>query len=51
MVQVDFSETDIKNLKVLLQFSKDACPLESLEGNLDNDYVDTLIVKLENATS
>ena len=51
MVQVDFSATDMKNLKVLLQFSKDACPLESLEGNMDNDYVDTLIEKLENATS
>lgn len=49
MFQIDFSEIDIKNLKILLQFSKDACPLDSLEGNIDNDYVDTLIQKLENA--
>lgn len=49
MVKVDFSQNDIKNLKVLLQFSKDACPLDSLEGNINNDYVDTLIEKLENA--
>lgn len=49
MVQLDFSEDDIKNLKTLLQFSKDACPVESLEGNMDNDYLDTLIDKLEKA--
>lgn len=40
MVQIDFSEHDIKNLKTLLQFSKDACPVESLDGNMDNDYLD-----------
>ncbi|MDR4491266.1 MAG: hypothetical protein R2685_10265 [Candidatus Nitrosocosmicus sp.] len=49
MVQIDFSEDDIKNLKTLLQFFKDACPVESLEGNMDNDYLDTLIDKLEKA--
>ena len=49
MVQIDFTEDDIKNLKTLLQFSKDTCPVESLEGNMDNDYVDTLIDKLEKA--
>ncbi|MDR4490497.1 MAG: hypothetical protein R2685_06295 [Candidatus Nitrosocosmicus sp.] len=47
MVQIDFSEDDIKNLKTLLQFSKDACPVESLDGNMDNDYLDTLIDKSE----
>ena len=47
MVQIDFSEVDIKNLKTLLLFSKDACPVESLEGNMDNDYLDMLIDKLE----
>ncbi|CAN5814642.1 hypothetical protein BH23THE1_BH23THE1_12350 [soil metagenome] len=51
MVQVDLSEADIKNLKVILQFSKDACPIESLEGNMDNDYLDTLIQKLEDVKS
>lgn len=30
-----FSAIDIKNLKVLLQFSKDVCSLESLEGNTE----------------
>jgi len=49
MVQIDFSEQDIRNLKTLLQFSKDACPVESLEGNIDNDYIDILIDKLEKA--
>jgi hypothetical protein len=48
MVQIDLSEDDIKNLKVILQFSKDACPIQSLEGNMDNDYLDSLIQKLEN---
>ena len=51
MVQIDFTEDDIENLKTLLQFSKDACPVESLEGNMDNDYLDTLIDKLEKAQS
>ena len=51
MVQIDLSEDDIKNLKVILQFSKDACPIESLEGNMDNDYLDSLIQKLENVKS
>ena len=51
MVQIDFSENDIKNLKTILQFSKDACPIESLEGNMDNDYLDVLIKKLENASN
>ena len=49
MTQVDLTEDDIKNLKTLLQFSKDACPVESLDGNMDNDYLDILIQKLENA--
>lgn len=49
MVQIDFTEDEIKNLKTLLQFSKDVCPVESLEGNMDNDYLDTLIDKLEKA--
>ncbi len=48
MVQIDFTAEDIKNIKTLLQFSKDACPVESLEGNIDNDYLDKLIQKLEN---
>lgn len=47
MVQIGFSENDIKNLKTLLQFSKDACSVESFEGTLDKDYLDTLIHKLE----
>jgi len=51
MVQVNLSENDIKNLKVILQFSKDACPIESLEGNMDNDYLDTLIQKLDDIKS
>ena len=51
MVQIDFSENDIKNLKTILQFSKDACPIESLEGNMDNDYLDVLIKKLDNASN
>jgi hypothetical protein len=38
---VHFSAIDIKNLKLLLQFSKDVCSLESLEGNTEKDDVDT----------
>lgn len=37
---MDFSATEKKKLKVPLQFSKTACPLESLERNMDKDYVD-----------
>jgi len=41
--QVELSDEEIKIIIAILRFSKDACPIESLPENIDDDYVESLI--------
>ena len=38
--QVELSDEEINKIIAILRFSKDACPIESLPENIDDDDVD-----------
>jgi hypothetical protein len=40
--QVELSDEDIKKITAISRFSKDACPIESLPANIDDD-VESLV--------
>jgi hypothetical protein len=41
--QVELSDEEIKKIIAILRFSKDACPIESLPENIDDDDVESLV--------
>lgn len=45
--QVDLSDDEVKKVIAILRFAKDACPVESISGNIDDDAVEDLISKFE----
>jgi len=45
--QVELSDEEIKIIIAILRFSKDACPIESLPENIDDDYVESLVSMFE----
>lgn len=45
--QVDLSDVEVKKVIAILRFAKDACPVESISGNIDDDAVENLISKFE----
>jgi hypothetical protein len=45
--QVELSDEEIKKIIAILRFSKDACPIESLPENIDEDEVERLVSKFE----
>jgi len=45
--QVELSDEEIKKIINILRFSKDACPIESLPENIDDDEVERLATKFE----
>ena len=45
--QVELSDEEIKKIIAILRFSKDACPIESLPENIDDDYVESLVSMFE----
>jgi hypothetical protein len=45
--QVELSDEEIKKIITILRFSKDACPIESLPENIDDDEVERLAKKFE----
>jgi hypothetical protein len=40
--QIKLSDEEIKKIIAILRFSKDACPIESLPANIDDD-VESLV--------
>jgi hypothetical protein len=44
--QVELSDEEIKKIIAILRFSKDACPIESIPENID-DEVERLVSKFE----
>jgi hypothetical protein len=47
--QVELSDEELKKLIVILRFSKDACPIESLPEKIESHEVDSLVSKFEKA--
>jgi hypothetical protein len=45
--QVELSDEEIKKIIAILRFSKDACPIESLPENIDDDDVESLVSMFE----
>jgi hypothetical protein len=45
--QVELTHEEIKRIIAILRFSKDACPIESLPENIDDDEVERLVSKFE----
>jgi hypothetical protein len=45
--QVELSDEEIKKIIAILRFSKDACPIESLPENIDDDGVESLVSRFE----
>ena len=45
--QFELSDDEIKKLIAILRFSKDACPIESLPENIDDDDVESLVSMFE----
>jgi hypothetical protein len=45
--QVELTDEEIKRIIVILRFPKDACPIESLPENIDDEEVERLVSKFE----
>ncbi len=45
--QIELSDEEIKKIITILRFSVDACPIESLPENVDNDKIENLVSKFE----
>ena len=45
--QIELSDEEIKIIIAILRFSKDACPIESLPENIDDDDVESLVSMFE----
>lgn len=45
--QVELSDEEIRKIIAILRFSKDACPIESIPENIDDEEVERLISKFE----
>jgi len=45
--QIKLSDEEIKKIIAILRFSKDACPIESLPANIDDDDVESLVSMFE----
>jgi hypothetical protein len=45
--QIELSDEEIKKIIAILRFSKDACPIESLPENIDDDDVESLVSMFE----
>jgi hypothetical protein len=45
--QVELSDEEIKKIIAILRFSKDACPIESIPENIDDEEVERLVSKFE----
>jgi hypothetical protein len=45
--QVDLSDVEVKKVIAILRFAKDACRVESISENIDDDAVENLISKFE----
>jgi hypothetical protein len=45
--QIEISDEEIKKIIAILRFSKDACPIESLPVNIDDDDVESIVSMFE----
>ncbi len=45
--QVELSNDEVKKVIAILRFAKDACPVESISENIDDDAVENLMSKFE----
>jgi len=45
--QIKLSDEEIKKIIAILRFSKDACRIESLPANIDDDDVESLVSMFE----
>ena len=45
--QMELSAEEVKKVIAILRFAKDACPVESISGNIDDDAIESLVSKFE----
>ena len=45
--RVEISYDEVKKVIAILRFAKDACPVESISEDIDDDAIESLVSKFE----